>query len=71
MDFVHNPYRCGPLRVGRYEVAAHTPPNKTVHNTPHVECVLQLIRRIKASQLFVDKRQDIDSPKTGEIINAN
>ena len=18
MDFVHNPYRCGPLRVGRY-----------------------------------------------------
>ena len=20
MDFVHNPYRCGPLRVGRYAV---------------------------------------------------
>ena len=20
MDFVHNPYRCGPLRVGRYGV---------------------------------------------------
>ena len=20
MDFVHNPYRCGPLRVGMYEV---------------------------------------------------
>ena len=19
MDFVHNPYRCGPLRVGRYD----------------------------------------------------
>ena len=21
MDFVHNPYRCGPLRVGRYDLA--------------------------------------------------
>ena len=20
MDFVHNPYRCGPLRVGRYDL---------------------------------------------------
>ena len=20
MDFVHNPYRCGPLRVGRYGI---------------------------------------------------
>ena len=22
MDFVHNPYRCGPLRVGRYAIWA-------------------------------------------------
>ena len=22
MDFVHNPYRCGPLRVGRYGLAS-------------------------------------------------
>ena len=22
MDFVHNPYRCGPLRVGRYGVSS-------------------------------------------------
>ena len=25
MDFVHNPYRCGPLRVGRYDVSSHSP----------------------------------------------
>ena len=24
MDFVHNPYRCGPLRVGRYGLGGHT-----------------------------------------------
>ena len=23
MDFVHNPYRCGPLRVGRYMMRQH------------------------------------------------
>ena len=23
MDFVHNPYRCGPLRVGRYDLHVH------------------------------------------------
>ena len=23
MDFFHNPYRCGPLRVGRYALHPH------------------------------------------------
>ena len=24
MDFVHNPYRCGPVRVGMYVLDTHT-----------------------------------------------
>ena len=30
MDFIHNPYRCGPLRAGRYGI---TVPHKPGYNT--------------------------------------
>ena len=31
MDFVHNPYRCGPLRVGRYVVNISLELQSSVH----------------------------------------
>ena len=42
MDFVHNPYRCGPLRVGRYGVTCHglniLPGHKHLHDADQKYC---------------------------------
>ena len=61
MDFVHNPYRCGPLRVGRYELMVDNPASRkhsfrwyvnlslvsgvVVTSTKIGPCVCPLIRR--------------------------
>ena len=45
MDFVHNPYRCGPLRVGMYDLlvcpmmdTACSPQDLTMANGIATEC---------------------------------
>ena len=37
MDFVHNPYRCGPLRVGRYGLGLHLSPSSRLRTMPFLD----------------------------------